>query len=73
MPVVEEVAETAIILGNRVEKIIDVGVAGIHRFFAKIDIIQSAKVVIVVAGLEGALACVIGGFVEHPLINFIRC
>ena len=55
------------------EKIIDVGVAGIHRFFAKIDIIRSAMVVIVVAGLEGALACVIGGFVEHPLINFIRC
>jgi len=58
MPVVEEAAETATSLGNRVEKNIDVGVAGIHRLIAKIDIIRSAKVVIVVAGMEGALACV---------------
>ena len=68
MPVVEEAAETAIILGNRVEKIIDVGVAGIHRLFAKIDIIRGAKVVIVVAGMEGALASVIGGLVDKPVI-----
>jgi len=68
MPVGEETAETATILGNRVEKIIDVGVAGIHRLFAKIDIIRSAKVVIVVAGMERALACVIGGLVDKPII-----
>ncbi|MBP2649480.1 MAG: 1-(5-phosphoribosyl)-5-amino-4-imidazole-carboxylate carboxylase [Firmicutes bacterium] len=68
MSVVEEAAETATILGNRVEKIMDVGVAGIHRLFAKIDIIRGAKVVIVVAGMEGALASVIGGLVDKPII-----
>lgn len=66
--VVEEAAETASILGNRVEKIVDVGVAGIHRLFAKMDIIRGAKVVIVVAGMEGALASVIGGLVDKPII-----
>jgi NCAIR mutase (PurE)-related protein len=60
LPVVEEAAETALILGNRVEKIVDVGVAGIHRLFSKLDIIRGAKVIIVVAGMEGALASVVG-------------
>jgi len=68
MPVVEEAAETALILGNRVEKVMDVGVAGIHRLFDKIGIIRGAKVVIVVAGMEGALASVIGGLVDKPII-----
>lgn len=68
MPVVEEAAETAMILGNRVERIMDVGVAGIHRLFAKIDLIRGAKVVIVVAGMEGALASVVGGLVDKPII-----
>jgi NCAIR mutase (PurE)-related protein len=68
MPVVEEAAETAMILGNRVEKIMDVGVAGIHRLFAKMDIVRGAKVVIVVAGMEGALASVMGGLVNKPII-----
>ena len=68
LPVVEEAAETASILGNRVEKIVDVGVAGIHRLFDKIDVIRGAKVVIVVAGMEGALASVIGGMVDKPVI-----
>lgn len=68
LPVVEEAAETAGILGNRVEKITDVGVAGIHRLFSKLDIIRGAKVVIVVAGMEGALASVIGGLVDKPVI-----
>lgn len=68
LPVVEEAAETAMILGNRVEKITDVGVAGIHRLFAHIDIIRGAKVVIVVAGMEGALASVVGGLVNKPII-----
>lgn len=68
LPVVEEAAETAIILGNRVEKIVDVGVAGIHRLFSKMEIIRGAKVVIVIAGMEGALASVIGGLVDKPVI-----
>jgi len=68
LPVVEEAYETARILGNRVEKIIDVGVAGIHRLFAKLDTIRGAKVIIVVAGMEGALASVVGGLVDKPVI-----
>ncbi len=68
LAVVEEAAETAEILGNRVEKIIDVGVAGIHRLFSKLDVIRGAKVVIVIAGMEGALASVIGGLVDKPVI-----
>lgn len=68
LPVAEEAAVTAEILGNRVERVIDVGVAGIHRLFGKIDIIKNAKVVIVVAGMEGALASVVGGLVNKPII-----
>lgn len=68
LPVVEEAYETAKILGNRVEKIVDAGVAGIHRLFAKMDIIRGAKVVVVVAGMEGALASVVGGLVDKPVI-----
>jgi NCAIR mutase (PurE)-related protein len=66
--VVEEAAETAALLGNRVEKVVDVGVAGIHRLFSRLDIIRGAKVVIVIAGMEGALASVIGGLVDKPVI-----
>lgn len=68
LPVVEEAVETAKILGNRVEKITDVGVAGIHRLFARLDVIKNAKVIIVVAGMEGALASVVGGLVDKPII-----
>jgi NCAIR mutase (PurE)-related protein len=68
LPVVEEAFETATILGNRVEKITDVGVAGIHRLFSKLDVIRGAKVIIVIAGMEGALASVIGGLVDKPVI-----
>lgn len=68
LAVVEEAAETAIIFGNKVERIVDVGVAGIHRLFSKLDIIRGAKVVIVIAGMEGALASVIGGLVDKPVI-----
>ena len=68
LPVVEEAFETAKILGNRVEKITDVGVAGIHRLFSRLDVIRGAKVVIVIAGMEGALASVIGGLVDKPVI-----
>ena len=66
--VVEEAYETASILGNNVKKIVDVGVAGIHRLFAHLEVIQNAKVVIVIAGMEGALASVIGGLVDKPVI-----
>lgn len=68
LPVVEEAAETATLLGNRVEKVIDVGVAGIHRLFSKLDVIRGARVVIVIAGMEGALASVVGGLVDKPVI-----
>ena len=68
MYVVEEAYETAKILGNRVEKIVDVGVAGIHRLFSYLPIIRQAKVIIVIAGMEGALASVVGGLVDKPVI-----
>ncbi|WP_025692450.1 nickel pincer cofactor biosynthesis protein LarB [Paenibacillus zanthoxyli] len=68
LPVVEEAVETALILGNRVEKINDVGVAGIHRLFDKLGVIRGAKVVVVVAGMEGALASVMGGLTDKPVI-----
>lgn len=69
LPVAEEAAITAEILGNRVERITDVGVAGIHRLFSKLDIIRGAKVVVAVAGMEGALSSVIGGLIDKPLIS----
>lgn len=65
---VEEVVETLQAFGHRAEKVIDVGVAGIHRLFTKMDLIRGAKVVIVVAGMEGALASVVGGLVDKPVI-----
>lgn len=68
LPVVEEAYETARMLGNKVVKVTDVGVAGIHRLFAKMDLIRNARVVIVVAGMEGALASVVGGMVDKPVI-----
>ena len=68
LPVAEEAAETALFLGNRVEIVADVGVAGIHRLFDKIDVIRGARVVIAVAGMEGALASVVAGLVDAPVI-----
>ena len=68
IPVAEEAAVTAEVLGNKVERIFDVGVAGIHRLFNRLDLIQGAKVVIVIAGMEGALASVVGGLVDKPVI-----
>jgi hypothetical protein len=67
-PVTEEAALTAEFLGNRVERIYDVGVAGIHRLFNRLELIQNAMVIIVVAGMEGALASVVGGLVDRPVI-----
>ena len=66
--VVEEAYETAKFLGNDVRKFTDVGVAGLHRLVAKLDEIRAAKVVIAVAGMEGALASVLAGLVSSPVI-----
>lgn len=68
IPVAEEALITARSLGNEVEKLYDVGVAGIHRLFAKREILDRATVLIVVAGMEGALPSVIGGLVDKPVI-----
>lgn len=68
IPVAEEAVITAEFFGNSVERVYDVGVAGIHRLFANIEKIRSCDVVIVVAGMEGALASVVGGLVESPVI-----
>jgi len=69
IPVAEEAKETAEIMGNNVKVLYDVGVAGIHRLFSKQKEITSAKVSIVVAGMEGALASVVGGMVDRPVIG----
>ncbi len=68
IPVAEEAAITAEIFGNKVERIFDVGVAGIHRLFAHMDLIRGAKVVVAVAGMEGALPSVLGGLIDKPII-----
>jgi len=68
IPVAEEAVVTAEMMGNRVEKLYDVGVAGIHRLLAHIDRLKNASVIIVVAGMEGALASVVGGLVDVPVI-----
>lgn len=69
IPVAEEAAVTAELLGNEVTRFYDIGVAGIHRLFDKLDEIRKADVVIAVAGMEGALASVIGGLVDVPVIG----
>lgn len=68
LPVAEEAAVTADIMGNQVERIYDVGVAGLHRLLNKLPAIQKARVVIVVAGMEGALPSVVSGLVSRPVI-----
>jgi NCAIR mutase (PurE)-related protein len=68
IPVAEEAAITAHYLGNPVEKIFDVGVAGIHRLLGQRKLLDCATVLIVVAGMEGALPSVVGGLVDKPLI-----
>jgi NCAIR mutase (PurE)-related protein len=68
LPVAEEAAITAEVMGNRVERLYDVGVAGLHRLLAQIQRIQTATVLIVVAGMEGALPSVVGGLVKRPVI-----
>ncbi|NLL05307.1 MAG: nickel pincer cofactor biosynthesis protein LarB [Clostridiaceae bacterium] len=68
IPVAEEAAITCETMGQWVERVYDVGVAGIHRLFAKTDIIMKANVIVVVAGMEGALASVVSGLVDKPVI-----
>lgn len=68
LPVAEEAAVTARLMGNKVELIADVGVAGIHRLLAQRHALQSARVLIVCAGMEGALPTVVGGLVNAPVL-----
>lgn len=68
LPVAEEAAVTARLMGNTVELIADVGVAGIHRLLAQRESLQAARVLIVCAGMEGALPTVVGGMVNAPVI-----
>jgi pyridinium-3,5-biscarboxylic acid mononucleotide synthase len=68
MPVAEEAAVTAELLGNKVLRIYDAGVAGIHRLVDKLPEIRNCRTVIVIAGMEGALASVVGGLVDKPVI-----
>lgn len=68
IPVAEEAAVTAEVMGNRVERLCDVGVAGIHRLLANRQKIQSASVLVVVAGMDGALPSVTAGLTEKPVI-----
>lgn len=68
IPVAEEAAITAEIMGNEVRRVYDVGVAGIHRLLDQRQLIEQANVLIVVAGMEGALASVVGGMVAKPVI-----
>ena len=69
LPVAEEAAGTLAFLGHRVERLTDVGVAGIHRLFARLEVLREASVVISVAGMEGALTSVIGGLIPAPVIG----
>ncbi len=68
IPVAEEAAVTAEVMGHRVERLFDVGVAGLHRLLGHWDKFQRAGVIVVVAGMEGALASVVGGLVDKPVI-----
>lgn len=68
LPVAREALVTAQFLGNQAELVCDVGVAGIHRLLSRVELIRSATVLIVVAGMEGALPSVVGGLVDRPVI-----
>jgi NCAIR mutase (PurE)-related protein len=68
LPVAEEAAETLAFMGVPVERAYDVGVAGLHRLLARLDSLRRASVVVVVAGMEGALASVVGGLTDRPVI-----
>jgi NCAIR mutase (PurE)-related protein len=68
IPVAEDAAITAEIFGNKTDRFFDVGIAGIHRLYDNIDRIRKARVVIVIAGMEGALPSIVGGLVDKPVI-----
>jgi NCAIR mutase (PurE)-related protein len=68
LPVAEEAAVTAEVRGNRVERVYDAGVAGLHRLLAQHPLLLEANAIVVVAGMEGALASVVGGLVDRPVI-----
>jgi pyridinium-3,5-biscarboxylic acid mononucleotide synthase len=68
IPVAEEAAVTAEIFGNNVDRIFDVGIAGIHRLYRELPRIRAARVIVAVAGMEGALPSVLGGLVDKPVI-----
>jgi len=68
IPVAEEAVETARVMGNETGRLYDVGVAGIHRILSRSDLLRTASVIIVVAGMEGALASVVGGLADVPVI-----
>jgi NCAIR mutase (PurE)-related protein len=68
LPVAAEAIAVARRFGNKVELLQDVGVAGVHRLLASVDVLRSARVLIVVAGMEGALPSVVGGLVDKPVI-----
>lgn len=68
IPVAEEAAQTAEYFGANVERVYDVGVSGLHRLISRLDVIQEANCVVAVAGMEGALASVLGGLVSRPVI-----
>lgn len=68
IPVAEEAMLTAQVLGNQVTCLYDIGVSGIHRTLSQMDVIMSARVIVVVAGMEGALASVVGGLADCPVI-----
>lgn len=69
IPVAEEALATAELFGSKVDKIFDVGVAGIHRLLDKVERLRKARVIVVVAGMEGALVSVVGGLVDCPVIG----
>ena len=69
IPVAEEAAITAEFFGSNVERVYDVGVAGIHRLLDQVHLLRGAKVLVVIAGMEGALASVVGGLVDKPVIG----
>jgi len=68
LPVAEEAAITAEIMGNTVVRVTDVGVAGLHRLLGRLEVLQTANVLVVVAGMEGALPSVVAGLVDRPII-----
>ena len=68
LPVAEEAAVTAEMLGSQVERLTDVGIAGVHRLLDRLPVLRQARVLVVVAGMEGALPSLVAGLVESPVI-----